>query len=92
MFDMEPDMGLDGVELIMAVEEKFGISISDEEAQRVLTVGDMKRLVRAKLDITDSASCLTQRHFMSFGKMPLPSSACRDAICDQTPVWKRLFR
>lgn len=56
-------MGLDGVELIMAVEEKFGISISDEEAQEVLTVGDMKRLVRAKLDITDSAGCLTQRAF-----------------------------
>jgi hypothetical protein len=47
----------------MAVEEKFGISISDEEAQRVLTVGDMKHLVQTKLDVTDSASCLTQRAF-----------------------------
>lgn len=56
-------MGLDGVELIMAVEEKFGISISDDEAQRMLTVGDMKRLVQAKLDVTDSAGCLTQRAF-----------------------------
>jgi hypothetical protein len=56
-------MGLDSVELVMAVEEKFGISISDEEAQRVLTVGEMKRLVQAKLDVTDSAGCLTQRAF-----------------------------
>jgi hypothetical protein len=56
-------MGLDGVELIMAVEEKFGINISDEEAQNVLTVGDMKRLVRAKLDIVDDRTCLTQRAF-----------------------------
>jgi hypothetical protein len=47
----------------MAVEEKFGISISDQEAQRVLTVGDMKPLVQAKLDVTDSAGCLTQRAF-----------------------------
>jgi hypothetical protein len=56
-------MGLDGVELVMAVEEKFGISISDEEAQNALTVGDLKRLVRAKLDSADSATCLTQRAF-----------------------------
>jgi len=56
-------MGLDSVELLMAVEEKFGISISDEEAQRTLTVGDMKRLVQAKLDVADNASCLTQRAF-----------------------------
>src|SRR5215510_651757 len=47
----------------MAVEEQFGISISDEEAQRVLTVGDMKRLVQAKQDVTDSAGCLTHRAF-----------------------------
>jgi hypothetical protein len=47
----------------MAVEEKFGISITDEEATRTLTVGDLKRLVRAKLDVTDAVGCLTQRAF-----------------------------
>lgn len=56
-------MGLDAVELVMAVEEKFGISISDEEATKALTVGDLKGLVRAKLDISDAAGCLTQRAF-----------------------------
>jgi acyl carrier protein len=56
-------MGLDGVELVMAVEEKFGITISDEEAQNVLTVGDMKRLIRAKLEVVDTTSCMTQRAF-----------------------------
>jgi len=56
-------MGLDIVEFVMAVEEKFGISISDEEATKTLTVGDLKRLVRAKLEVADTAGCLTQRAF-----------------------------
>jgi hypothetical protein len=56
-------MGLDSVELVMAVEEKFGISITDDEATNALTVGDLKRLVRAKLDVSDAIACLTQRAF-----------------------------
>ena len=56
-------MGLDAVELVMALEETFGISITDEEATKTVTVGDLKRLVRAKLDVTDTAGCLTQRAF-----------------------------
>jgi hypothetical protein len=32
----------------MAVEEKFGISITDEEATKAVTVGDLKHLVRTK--------------------------------------------
>lgn len=37
--DLEAD-SLDLVELIMAFEEEFGGEISDEEAQRILSVGD----------------------------------------------------
>src|SRR5664280_544509 len=57
------DMGLDAVELVMAVEEKFGISISDEEASNAPTVGDLEKLVRARLEIADADSCLSQRAF-----------------------------
>jgi hypothetical protein len=56
-------MGLDAVELVMAVEEKFGISITDEEATKTSTIGDLKRLVRAKLDVADGPGCLTQQAF-----------------------------
>ena len=31
---------LDQVELIMAMEEEFGVSISDEEAEKIITVGN----------------------------------------------------
>ena len=37
--DLEAD-SLDLVELIMAFEEEFGGEISDEEAQKIATVGD----------------------------------------------------
>jgi acyl carrier protein len=43
-------MGLEMVELVLAVEEEFGIVIEDIEAERSLTVGDfcdtVARLVR----------------------------------------------
>jgi acyl carrier protein len=37
--DLEAD-SLDTVQLIMAMEEEFGIEIPDEDAEKILTVGD----------------------------------------------------
>ncbi|MCK9253575.1 MAG: acyl carrier protein [Clostridiales bacterium] len=37
--DLNAD-SLDIVELVMAMEQEFGISIPDEEAERIKTVGD----------------------------------------------------
>lgn len=34
-------MGLESVEIVMAVEEEFGIRIPDERATELATVGDM---------------------------------------------------
>lgn len=42
--DLEAD-SLDLVELIMAFEEEFGGEISDEEAQKIVTVGDAVRFL-----------------------------------------------
>ena len=46
--DLVKDLGadsLDAVELIMAIEEEFGISISDEEGSSVKTVKDIVNLI-----------------------------------------------
>lgn len=38
---------LDIVELVMALEEEFGISIPDEEAENIKTVGDAVAFIEA---------------------------------------------
>lgn len=40
---------LDLVELIMKMEEEFGIEISDEESQKILTVKDAVDFIESKL-------------------------------------------
>lgn len=45
-------MGLEGVELVLAVEERFGIVVRDEEAQRLIRVGDLVSLIQHKLSQT----------------------------------------
>ncbi len=39
---------LDTVELVMALEEEFGIEIPDEEAEKLITVGDAVRYIGEK--------------------------------------------
>ena len=44
--DLEAD-SLDLVELIMAFEDKFGAEISDEDAQKITTVGEAAKYIDA---------------------------------------------
>ncbi len=39
---------LDTVELIMALEEEFGVEIPDEDAEKMTTVGDAIKYVESK--------------------------------------------
>lgn len=48
----QEDLGadsLDIVELLMEIEEEFGVNISDEESERLKTVGDAMKFISAKL-------------------------------------------
>ena len=36
---------LDTVELVMALEEEFGIEVPDEQAEKLLTVGDVVKYI-----------------------------------------------
>lgn len=45
--DLEAD-SLDLVELIMAFEDKFGKEISDEDAQKIATVGDAIKFIESQ--------------------------------------------
>ncbi|WQY03385.1 acyl carrier protein [Helicobacter pylori] len=46
------DLGVDSldiVELIMALEERFGIEIPDEQAEKIVNVGDVMRYIEKQL-------------------------------------------
>jgi acyl carrier protein len=46
--DLKAD-SLDLVELIMAIEEEFGGEVSDEDAQKIVSVGDAVRYIDTRL-------------------------------------------
>ncbi len=56
-------MGLDAVEIVMAVEERFGIAITDAEATACTTPGLLVDLVMEKLPQGDAGSCASRRAF-----------------------------
>src|SRR5688572_16942950 len=65
-------MGLDTVELIMAIEEEFDIEIPDEDAEQLVTVGGIHQYVCKKLeergpnpnlDADGRQACLTAETF-----------------------------
>lgn len=56
-------MGLDSVEILMKVEDTFGIKISDREAEQILTVGDFHNAVWRHLEGRYSDKCKSQMLF-----------------------------
>ena len=56
-------MGLDGVELVMALEEAFGVSISDGDAGQAVTPRMVGDIIFSKLQATDETTCQSQRAF-----------------------------
>jgi len=58
-------MGLDAVELILAWEESFGISISDAEAQTMFTTRQVAECIYEKVrsDMPEDKGCISMRAF-----------------------------
>ena len=52
-------MGLDAVEIVLRAEELFVITIGDDEAAAVRTVGDFYNLICSKLNVTPLPSPIT---------------------------------
>ncbi len=96
---------MDGVELVLQVEEQFGISTSDEEAAAVLTPSQLVDLVVSKKSVAEQASCPTQRAFhllraafrriTGVKNLSLSLDSQTAAVCGSTPqkeVWLALQR
>lgn len=61
-------MGLDSIEILMKVEETFGIKIPDQEAEQILTVGDFHNTVWRQLSDKYSDKCKSQYLFYKLRK------------------------
>ena len=73
-------MGLDSVELVMSVEDKFGIRIQDSEAEKIYTVEDLIDIVFSRIIMNPTDKCLTQIVFYKIRK------ALRDLTSNETQI------
>jgi acyl carrier protein len=96
-------MGLDMVELVVRVEETFHITIKDEEAEKITTVGALYECVLGKLGETEVTGCLSlaafhrlRRALMSRFAVPRNSVRLEARVTDLIPPrarreqWRRL--
>ncbi|HEY9715094.1 MAG TPA: hypothetical protein V6C72_16610 [Chroococcales cyanobacterium] len=80
-------MNLDTVELVMAIEEAFGLELHAEDLEKVYTVGQMFELVCAQLQTTQPIECLSQRMFYKI-RQGLIDSYCvaREQVVVDVPL------
>jgi len=95
-------MGLDSVEILVRVEEYFGISIQAREAERILTVQEFADCVFTKVTVNPTQKCKSQMLFyklrtyfadnQGFSKERIrPDSKIKDLIAgDLKTAWTEL--
>jgi hypothetical protein len=91
-------MGLDSVELIMEVETAFDIRISDPEAEKIITVGDLYETVWKYIRQEPDGRCTSQMLFYMIRRKMVESLelARNNITLDASPdllfesAWKRL--
>lgn len=71
-------MGLDAVELVMDVEDHFGITIQNAEAEHVRTVGDLVAIIQGRISAAHEAYCPTLPAFLKL------RTTVRDTTGDNT--------
>jgi acyl carrier protein len=99
------DMGLDGVELLLATEEEFQIAISDEEAVKCETPGMLTDLVYSKLRKSQNELCpsmhgfyVVRKKMMDYFSLPRemirPDSRLDELISKKNRIntWKDFLR
>lgn len=84
-------IGLDSISFIVRIEECFGIFISDEDAEKIDTVGDLFSYVRARVAAGSSTECMTAKAFYRLRRMLMEEFRCeRKRIIASMPL-RELF-
>jgi len=97
-------MGLDAVEIVMDVEDHFGITIQNAEAEHVLTVGDLAALIQDRIIAAHISHCPTLPAFLklrstirditddtSFRIRPRQRIVDALTVTQRRELWKRLI-
>ena len=84
-------MGLEGLEILMEIEDEFGIKIPDEDSVRILTLGGMAMYVQNRLGGTaepvHAPLCGTARAFYALRRAMIDNLGLeRSAIRPNVPV------
>lgn len=80
-------MGLEGVELVMAYEDAFGLEIADTDAVNLLTPRDVIEFLAARVPMASESACLEQRAFYLLRSTAMEMTATeRRSITRATPV------
>lgn len=80
-------MGLDGIELVLAIEEDFQIAITDEEAIRSETPAILTEIVYSKIRQSEFEVCPSQHGFYRVRKYLMDRLKIpRNTIKPDTPL------
>jgi hypothetical protein len=81
-------MGLDTIELVLALEESFGITISDAEAQTILTTRQLIAQIYEKVrsDRPEDCGCLAMRAFFRIRKAFENEGVLRQEVRPETKL------
>lgn len=83
-------MGLDSLELVMEIEDAFSIEIPDDEASRMLTVGDIHEYIVANTSLASNRSvCLSAIAFRSL-RRAATSIGLNDRLRPRDPTFRLL--
>jgi acyl carrier protein len=80
-------VGLDSVELILAIEEEFGVAIPDGDAEKMMTVGDVFAWLKSCIGSVAPGTCLTQSVFYKLRRALVENYRLeRNAITPETKL------
>lgn len=84
-------MGMDGVEILVEVEDAFGIELDDREVTKIVTVGDLCELVLSIVPRATQERCLTALAFWrlraALGSMGVERARVRSDTPLEEVVW-----
>jgi acyl carrier protein len=69
-------MGLDIVELVMSIEESFGLELPDAEAEKLVTPAQLIEYILSQVKLTDQSVCLSRRTFYALRRTLMADFAC----------------